>query len=62
MIRLITFMIYLNKYYIKFLQAAGDPATDLPFGNTKDNLTSAIAGETYVCFFIILKYLYIILF
>ena len=28
------------------LQVA-DPATDLPIGNTEDNLKSAIAGETH---------------
>jgi rubrerythrin len=30
-----------------FLKAVGDPATDVPFGSTKQNLTSAVEGETY---------------
>ena len=30
-----------------FLKPVGDPATDVPFGSTKQNLQSAIEGETY---------------
>src|SRR4026207_657378 len=30
-----------------FLKSGGDPATDAPFGSTKQNLQSAIEGETY---------------
>ena len=33
--------------HLEFLEAAGDPVTELPIGNTADNLRSAIAGETY---------------
>jgi rubrerythrin len=33
--------------HMDFLKPVGDPATDIPFGNTKDNLKSAIEGETY---------------
>ena len=33
--------------HLDFLKAAGDPATDLPFGVTRENLRSAIEGETY---------------
>jgi hypothetical protein len=33
--------------HLEFLQEAGDPATDLAFGPTADNLKSAIAGETH---------------
>lgn len=33
--------------HLEFLEASGDPATDLPIGNTRDNLKSAIAGETH---------------
>jgi rubrerythrin len=33
--------------HLDFLKAVGDPATDVPFGSTKQNLTSAIEGETY---------------
>jgi rubrerythrin len=29
------------------LEACGDPATGLPFGATRDNLKTAIAGETH---------------
>ena len=32
--------------HLDFLKAVGDPATDLPMGLTKENLTSAVAGET----------------
>ena len=30
-----------------FLEDAGDPATDEPFGSTEDNLKSAVVGEVY---------------
>jgi rubrerythrin len=30
-----------------FLRSVGDPITDIPFGSTRDNLKSAIEGETY---------------
>jgi len=33
--------------HMDFLKKAGDPATDLPFGDTTLNLKSAVAGETY---------------
>ncbi|MFA9460522.1 rubrerythrin family protein [Thiohalorhabdus methylotrophus] len=33
--------------HLEFLEAAGDPATDEPIGDTSTNLKSAIAGETY---------------
>ncbi len=34
--------------HLMFLAAlAGDPATDLPLGDTRTNLRSAVAGETY---------------
>ena len=33
--------------HMDFLKKAGDPATDLPFGDTSLNLKSAVAGETY---------------
>jgi rubrerythrin len=33
--------------HLDFLKAVGDPATNVPFGSTKQNLTSAIEGETY---------------
>ena len=33
--------------HLDFLKAVGDPATDKPIGDTKKNLESAIAGETY---------------
>ena len=33
--------------HMDYLRAAGDPATDLPFGETAENLRSAVAGETY---------------
>jgi rubrerythrin len=32
---------------LEYLEASGDPVTDLPIGGTADNLKSAIAGETY---------------
>ena len=33
--------------HLEFLEAVGDPATGLPFGGTRENLKSAIAGETH---------------
>jgi rubrerythrin len=33
--------------HMDFLRAVGDPTTDIPFGSTRDNLKSAIEGETY---------------
>lgn len=30
-----------------YLAEVGDPATDLPIGSSKDNLASAVAGETH---------------
>ena len=33
--------------HLDYLKKIGDPVTDLPFGNTEDNLKSAIAGETH---------------
>ena len=33
--------------HLEFLEACGDPATGMPFGSTRDNLATAIAGETH---------------
>ncbi|MCE2971353.1 MAG: rubrerythrin family protein [Burkholderiales bacterium] len=33
--------------HLEYLEAVGDPATGLPIGATRDNLKSAIAGETH---------------
>lgn len=33
--------------HLEYLEEVGDPATGLPIGETKDNLKSAIAGETH---------------
>jgi rubrerythrin len=33
--------------HLDYLKAVGDPATDLPFGETLDNLKTAVAGETH---------------
>jgi rubrerythrin len=33
--------------HMDYLKPCGDPATDLPFGDTEANLKSAIAGETH---------------
>lgn len=33
--------------HMDYLKAAGDPATDLPFGSTEANLKCAVEGETY---------------
>ncbi len=33
--------------HLDFLRQVGDPATDLPIGDTSLNLAAAVAGETY---------------
>jgi rubrerythrin len=33
--------------HLEYLKQVGDPATDLAFGDTINNLKSAVAGETY---------------
>jgi rubrerythrin len=33
--------------HLDFLKVVGDPATDLPIGDTSKNLKSAVAGETH---------------
>lgn len=33
--------------HMDYLKPVGDPATDLPFGDTENNLKSAVAGETH---------------
>jgi rubrerythrin len=33
--------------HLEYLEQAGDPATGLPIGRTRDNLKAAVAGETY---------------
>jgi rubrerythrin len=33
--------------HLEYLEAVGDPATDLPIGPTRQNLGAAIAGETH---------------
>jgi rubrerythrin len=33
--------------HLDYLKAVGDPATDLPIGDSADNLKAAIAGETH---------------
>lgn len=33
--------------HLDYLKKVGDPATDLPIGDTTDNLKAAIAGETH---------------
>ena len=33
--------------HMDYLKSCGDPATDLPFGDTVKNLKSAVAGETH---------------
>jgi rubrerythrin len=33
--------------HLEYLEACGDPTTDLPFGRTRENLKASIAGETY---------------
>ena len=33
--------------HLDYLKAVGDPATDLPIGDTESNLKAAVAGETH---------------
>ena len=33
--------------HLDYLAEVGDPATDLPIGSSRDNLKSAVAGETH---------------
>ena len=33
--------------HLEHLEVCGDPATGLPFGSSRDNLKTAIAGETH---------------
>jgi len=33
--------------HLEYLEQVGDPATDLPIGGTRENLKSAVAGETH---------------
>src|SRR5574338_1302189 len=33
--------------HLDYLAAVGDPATDLPIGSSRENLKSAVAGETH---------------
>ena len=33
--------------HLDYLKSVGDPATDLPIGDTVDNLKAAVAGETH---------------
>ena len=33
--------------HLDYLKSVGDPATDLPIGNTDQNLRAAVAGETF---------------
>ena len=33
--------------HLDYLKSVGDPATDLPIGDTANNLKAAVAGETY---------------
>jgi rubrerythrin len=33
--------------HLEFLEQAGDPATGMPMGETRQNLESAVAGETH---------------
>ena len=33
--------------HLEYMEQVGDPATDLPIGRTRDNLKSAVAGETH---------------
>ena len=33
--------------HLEWLETCGDPATGMPFGATRDNLKSAVAGETH---------------
>jgi len=33
--------------HLDYIKSVGDPATDLPIGDTASNLKAAVAGETY---------------
>jgi rubrerythrin len=33
--------------HLEYMEPVGDPATDMPIGRTKLNLTAAVAGETH---------------
>ena len=33
--------------HLEYLEQCGDPATDLPIGDTRNNLKASIAGETH---------------
>ena len=33
--------------HLEYMETVGDPATDLPIGRTKLNLSAAVAGETH---------------
>jgi len=33
--------------HLEYLEQCGDPATGMPFGATRENLTTAVAGETH---------------
>jgi rubrerythrin len=33
--------------HLEYMEQVGDPATNLPIGRTRDNLKSAVAGETH---------------
>jgi len=33
--------------HLEYLETCGDPATGMPFGSTRENLKTAIAGETH---------------
>src|SRR5260221_1405723 len=33
--------------HLEYLEAVGDPASNLPNGRTRDNLKAAVAGETH---------------
>src|SRR5204863_8217441 len=33
--------------HLEYLEAVGDPATNLPIGRTRENLKAAVAGETH---------------
>src|SRR5262245_56644187 len=33
--------------HLEYMEACGDPATNLPIGKTRENLKAAIAGETH---------------
>ena len=33
--------------HLEYMEAVGDPATNLPIGRTRENLKAAVAGETH---------------